>query len=118
VTDQTPNWSVGQKVKIVRLNSRYAPDPLDGEVVKVARKYVTVAVDPYRREEQFDKETGYEKSDYLATRRIVTDEILAAEAERAELLKRLEAVDIAFRFGRNRLTNDQLRRIVAIAEES
>jgi hypothetical protein len=80
-----PKLAVGQKVNVIYRNRRREAGV--GEVVKIARKYATVAVEPHSGEIQYEIETGMEKSNgYAPGSQILTDEQVAEREQRSAAL--------------------------------
>lgn len=110
-------FTVGQKVIIERLE-RYA-EPQEGVVVKIARRWMTVAVGSYGTEQKFDAVTGAQESgQYSPYSWASTPEMVADREERADLSKRLNAAGLEFRLGAGGRvwTIEKLRAVVAAAE--
>lgn len=75
----------GQEVRYISDIPRRSHREMAVTIEKVGRKYATVVI--HGRLVQFDKETGYVKSDYtgMSRERIVTDEMLADEEHQARV---------------------------------
>jgi hypothetical protein len=94
------NLTVGQKVRVIG-RYHYPTSDETAEVVKLGRKYATVAWGPRdNQRDQFDMETGYIKGDHYGnTARIKTLEEAAADDRLAEAMKVLSDAKVRFDYG-------------------
>lgn len=115
------NLTVGQKVAVSRGLGRRT-ERADGEVVKICRKYVTVAWgEGHYRQDQFDIETGYLKGDRWGNvSRIKTVEQAEADSRFKDAKRYLYSVgvDVSYRSALNpydvRLSQPLVEELAAI----
>lgn len=87
MTYQQPQWHPGQEVIIREFLPRGGHRDKTGHITRVGRRYIYAEV--HGREQAAHADTGYEKSDYTASFRIATPEILAQEDRREAAVSRV-----------------------------
>lgn len=115
-----PKFAVGQRVTITRAYGRSGND--QAFVVQVGRKYVYTASYPNSTStRKFNIETGQEDLGGYSGGTIFTEQEWADRDEKNALTTRMRELGLEYRWGsgtNRKLTNDHLRRIVAILEET
>ena len=114
--------TVGQQVWLYSSYGRGTQEPRRGTITKIGRKIVTIENDDkykrttqYRIAEQSVNETG----GHTPSAWFKTDEQRIEAEERALLMLDLKETPVELRgFRSDRVTNDQLRAIIAIFKES
>lgn len=110
------SFQVGQRVIV--LDRRWGGTRrYEGTVTKVGRKWATVKGDLYS-EWQVDKETGWLKPEggYSSSGAAYTPEGLLAKEEHDVVVKEVAELTRSYSWA-DRLSTDQLRRVVAILRE-
>lgn len=124
-TDTTPKTGlyaleVGDRVQVFGGYGRRhgAPGGMDGEVIKVGRKLITVAYPGSPNGQVFRLESGRANDDY-GHQRIQTVEQAAEDARRSELIARLRSGGIELRMGHDRkISTETLEALAAVVDQA
>lgn len=113
------SYAVGDKVRVIE--SGRSREPIDrgaAVVVKVGRRWVSVEAElSYLNSAQFDKDDGWEKTDYTASLRIRTEDEIAEAARQADASNRLRRLGVeVYRSWANNITADDMNAIADIIE--